>query len=193
MFLKLKRSFSLTSLGCIIMMTSLARLSKAEVDTLGISLDVSHIKEVYVQRLLMTKFDSIVQNFNKKDMLFKFKIQAYNNEKSICIQLSDIKYVSLNRNLWTIGLDISFLIIDYLIFPFPPVLPFYLLPATYSKLNITLSPDLKFDKLNIKRFIHPSGFAINKEKQTSRFVKSFDKVITQFFKKIGKKYLDELS
>ncbi len=156
------------------------------IDTLYVFLQFTDSTDNLLQKELITQFDSIVIDFNKKNNSIILKVDSSRKTKSIKFLMGKIKYVDWKRNLWVTGLDLAMVGANILILPyFPPCIPFYLMPATYCKVDIICSSELLL-KCN-KFFINSNGYITKKEKQKIRFKKKFNKIFSKFFLNIHKK------
>lgn len=160
---------------------------EAKIDTLYLVLNQTDTNDRALNEELTKHFDSIVNAFNKQDKKFKLKIDSTHQTSSISLTMGQIKYVTWKRNLWVTGLDLAMIGANILILPyFPPVIPFYLMPATYCKVTAESSSDILTRKT--KLFINPNGYFRKQGKQKSKFKKKFDKTFVKFFNDINRQY-----
>ena len=160
---------------------------EAKIDTLYLSLSQTDTNDLVLNRQLFVQFDSLINDFNKQDKKFKIKIDSSHRTNSILMTMGQIKYVTWQRNLWVTSLDLAMIGANILILPyFPPVIPFYLMPATHCKVTIESSSDII--KRKTKVFINPNGYFKKKDKQKIKFKKKFDRVFAKLFNEINRQY-----
>jgi len=165
------------------------RLNKdCKVDTIYVFLQQTDSSDYELINELQTKFNSIVANFNNQsDRVFKLIIDSSYSTNSVKFLMGKIKYVDCKRRIFTATIDIIGIGINILIFPyFPPIVPFYLMPSTYCKVDIITTDDLACK--NGKLFINPNGTFVKKETQKKKFSKKFDKRFNKFFAEIDRQY-----
>ena len=158
-----------------------------KIDTLYVFLQQNDTVDNKLVNELQIKFDSIVSNFTTQhNKAYKIIIDSVYSYNSIVFVMGKIRYVDCKMRTLTATMDIIGLGLNVLIFPFPPVFPFYLMPATNATVDIIATSDLFRKK---ERFvINPSGAFINKEKQKEKFKKFFVKEFVKFFNEIDKQY-----
>jgi len=160
---------------------------EAKFDTLYLTLTQTDTIDVVLNRELFKQFDSLVNDFNKQDKRFKIKIDSTHGTNSILLTMGQIKYVTWQRNLWVTGLDLAMIGANILILPyFPPVIPFYLMPATFCKVTVESTSDILARKTKV--FINPNGYFRKKEKQKVKLKKKFDRVFVKLFNEVNRQY-----
>jgi len=106
------------------------RLDKGKIDTICVFLEQTNISDEKLTNELQRQFDSIVIDFNNQlDRSLKLVIDGSRSTHTIKFVMGDIKYVDSKKRILIAGINIVCLGIDILIFPFPPVFPFYLSPC----------------------------------------------------------------
>ena len=154
-------------------------------DTIFVCLNINKNVEIKLKTDLLNSFDSLISSFNSKSNL-TFINDSSSNKKLIKLNMGEIKYVNNKRRIYTALLDGTMIYLNFLLFPsIPIILPFYLMPATVSKIKISYSEDLKSKKEITKIWVNPNGTF--QEKQKTKFKKRFKKVIMKYFLKISKK------
>ncbi|PZX49024.1 hypothetical protein LV84_04309 [Algoriphagus ratkowskyi] len=149
-------------------------------DTLYVSVQFSDTNDLVLQKELLVQFDTIVSVFNRKKQAFKLVIDSTQNNRTINFLLGPIKYVDWKKNVWVTGLDVALIGANILILPyFPPVIPFYLMPATLCRVDLKSSDDLFYKPTRL--FLNPNGYFTKKEKQKLRFKKKFNKLLYKCF------------
>ena len=162
------------------------KLNKGKkIDTLYVSLVQNDKSVLKLQEELQTQFDSLIKNFNLNRRTYKILNDSTHSSNSIRLTMGPIKYVDLKRNLLVTGLDLAMVGANILILPyFPPVIPFYLMPATYCKVKTSFTPDLVQKSPTLS--INPNGYLRNKDKQRNMFKSKFNKVFLKLFIEIDK-------
>ena len=158
---------------------------EVNIDTLFVLIEFSDTVDYVFQNELIVQFDTIVSVFNREEKAFILVIDSTQNNRYLKFFVGPIKYVDLKKNLWVTGLDMVLIGANILILPyFPPVIPFYLMPATISRIDIKDSGDLFYKPTRL--FINPNGYWTKKEKQKVRFKRKFDKVFYKYFHDLNK-------
>jgi hypothetical protein len=157
-----------------------------KIDTLYVFLQFKEPFDPVLQKELLIQFDTLSSTFNREKQTFKLIIDSTRDNRAIKFLLSPIKYVDLKKNLWVTALDMTLIGVNILLIPyFPPVIPFYLMPATISRIDIKRSADILIKPTHL--FINPNGYWTQKEKQKLKFKKQFNKVIYRYFLSLNKK------
>lgn len=157
-----------------------------KIDTLYLYLNQTDTTDIKLNKEIQLQFDSLVQNYNIHNNSFKIKIDSSKKHNALTFTMGQINYVTLKRRLLISGLDLTLLGLNILILPFPPIIPFYLMPATNSKITIENKSGIL--KQNSKLFINPNGYFSKMDKQKIKFKKKFNKRISNFFNEINKQY-----
>ncbi|MBZ0207194.1 MAG: hypothetical protein K8H89_12775 [Flavobacteriales bacterium] len=155
------------------------------IDTLFVSIQFSDTADLVLQKELLTQFDNITTSFNSEEDAFTLIIDSTRNNRSINFIIGSVKYVDWKKNLWVTGLDLALIGANILIMPyFPPIIPFYLMPATICHVDIESSDDLFYKQDRIS--VNPNGYFAKNGSQKIRLKKKFDKVFYKYFVRLNK-------
>ena len=155
------------------------------IDTLFVSIQFSDTADLVLQKELLIQFDTIVSSFNREEDAFTLIIDSTRNYRTINFLIGPVKYVDWKKNLWVTGLDLALIGANILILPyFPPIIPFYFMPATICQVDLESSDDLFYKPSRI--FVNPNGYFAKKETQKVRLKKKFDKVFYKYFLRLNK-------
>lgn len=158
-----------------------------KIDTIYVSLQLKDSINAYLNQELKGIFDSVTVNFNKQKTPFKLKYQNNAIANAIKFEVGKINFVTAKRNILTTTLDAALLGANVIILPyFPPVIPFYLMPATDSKVETICTKGL-FEK-NPIFYINPNGYFASKSKQVMRFKRKFKSSFFNFYYNLSKQY-----
>lgn len=150
------------------------------IDTLFVFLEFTDTTDQILKNELKIQFDKIVSKFNRQEEGFILVVDSSQIHQSIRFLVGPIKYVDWKKNLWVTGLDLALIGANILILPyFPPVIPFYLMPATYSRVDIKSADEIFYKPAHF--FVNPNGYFTKKEKQKMRFKRKFDKKFYKYF------------
>jgi len=155
-------------------------------DTIYVTLIQNDTTDLKLRNELAAEFASIVEAFNKQPGSLKVKLDSSHTTKMIRLTMGKINYVNTKRNLLVTGLDLAMVGANILILPFPPVIPFYLMPATHCRVMVEATPDLLMAKTKIN--INPNGYLKTSENQKIKFKARFNKVFVKFFNELGKQH-----
>lgn len=133
-------------------------------------------------------FERTVSRLNK-DNSFYVEIDSINPDNRIIMNMESIKYVDIKRNIISTGLSLA--LVSGHVFMISsngwtiPIWPI-LLPATVSKVNIHIDPNMITSKPESRIWISSNGYFMNKEKQSRRFERRFDNDIYKYVKRIDR-------
>jgi hypothetical protein len=155
------------------------------IDTLFVRIQFSDSADPVLQKELLIQFDNIVSTFNREEDAFTLITDSTRNNRTINFLIGPVKYVDWKKNLWVTALDLALIGTNILIIPyFPPVIPFYFMPATICRVDLESSDDLFYKPSEI--YVNPNGYFTKRETQKVRLKKKFDKVFYKYFLSLNK-------
>ncbi|MBE9466730.1 MAG: hypothetical protein IMY72_00240 [Bacteroidetes bacterium] len=144
------------------------------------------------EREQVVKYDSAFERTIGRlnaETSFYIVLDSINSSNRIIMNMEPINYVGIKRNIFSTCLSLALIGGQvYLITTYGWIVPIWpiLLPATYSVVNLEIDQEMIVSKPIAKTNISSGGYLINREKQTKRFERNFEKDIYKFFKKIDK-------
>ena len=165
------------------------RLKKnIQIDTLRVCISFSNEIELEMKKSLDSIFNLAIADFNSSSSSFIILYDSVNKKNMIKMHMGNIKYVTTKSSVLLTGIDLVLIAGHvFMIGTYGWTLPIwpFLLPATHSKVELSIDPNIVKSKYETRMWINPNGYFMKKPKQKDKFKKKFFKKITKFFNTIN--------